>query len=104
MALVAERDAILDLNFAQGDRIDLSAIDANVNLAGDQAFTFVAGFTRVAGQATLAYAPGQNVTTLSVDVDGDGRFDFRLQINGNQTIAPPIINGGSLPTDGGWVL
>lgn len=36
-------DVIKDFNVAQGDKIDLRAIDANSNVAGDQAFGFASG-------------------------------------------------------------
>jgi VCBS repeat-containing protein len=73
------RDTILDFNPNGGpnqDIIDLSGIDANTNVAGDQAFTFIGNgaFTRVAGQ--LRYA--NNV--LSGDVNGDGVADFEIQV------------------------
>jgi VCBS repeat-containing protein len=73
------RDTILDFNANNGpnhDIIDLSGIDANTNVAGDQAFTFIGNgaFTRVAGQ--LRYA--NNI--LSGDVNGDGVADFEIQI------------------------
>jgi VCBS repeat-containing protein len=73
------RDTILDFNANNGpnhDIIDLSGIDANTNVAGDQAFTFIGNgaFTRVAGQ--LRYA--NNI--LSGDVNGDGIADFEIQI------------------------
>ncbi len=43
-------DTIWDFSHAQGDRIDLSAIDANSSVGGNQAFTFIgaANFTGTA--------------------------------------------------------
>jgi serralysin len=73
------RDRITD--FASGaDRIDLSAIDANLGVAGDQGFTQVDRFGGRAGEATISSANG--VTTLSLDQNGDGVADFVLQVNG----------------------
>ncbi len=48
----ANRDVIADFSHAQHDRIDLSAIDARGNVAGDQAFAFLGtgAFTGVSGQ------------------------------------------------------
>ncbi len=48
----ANADRITDFSRAQGDRIDLSAIDANTGAAGNQAFTFIGSgaFTHHAGQ------------------------------------------------------
>jgi len=69
------RDLIRD--FETGvDRIDLSDIDADVNLDGNQAFDFVgsAKFSSAAGE--LRYYKG----VVSGDVDGDGRADFAIEI------------------------
>ncbi len=101
-AALVEKDTIVDLSFAANDRIDLSAIDANVNLASDQAFTFVAGFTGVAGQAVLAF--NGLVSTLQLDVDGDGRADFRIEINGNLVGTTANLYTGGGDVNGGWVL
>ena len=91
-------DFILDATFADGDRVDLSAIDANSGLAGDQAFVFVDGFTREAGQAVLFYTASQDTTTLRLDVDGDGRADYQMVLTGQ--IAAEVATGPG----GGWIL
>ena len=80
----AATDRITDFSWADGDYIDLSAIDANSALAGDQAFSFVTAFSKQAGQATLTYDAATNTTTFSGDVNGDGVADFVLQITGQQ--------------------
>jgi serralysin len=77
------RDRIFDFNSAEGDIIDISAIDADANLAGDQAFTLVGGFSGQIGQAVLSFDASLNTTTLSLDANGDGVADFVLDINGN---------------------
>ncbi len=82
---VLNRETILDFNSSNGnnhDLIDLSAIDANVNVAGDQAFTFVgsSAFSGVAGQ--LRYANG----ILQADVDGDRIADLEIFV----VSAPPL--------------
>ncbi|HYE45070.1 MAG TPA: hypothetical protein VEA44_04770, partial [Caulobacter sp.] len=76
---VLEADTLSDLVAAQGDRIDLSAIDAIAGGA-DDAFTLVAAFTHTAGQMTLRLSGGN--TILSLDVDGDGAADYRMNIAG----------------------
>ena len=88
----AASDKITDFNLSQGDYIELSRIDANTTLAGDQACSFVSSFTKQAGQATLTYDAASNTSTFRADVDGDGIADFVLQINGQQN------------TSQGWVL
>lgn len=69
-------DRIMDLG--ADDFIDLSAIDANIGLAGNQDFIQAAAFTRVAGQLTMTYVASGNYTDLQADIDGDGRADFRI--------------------------
>jgi Ca2+-binding RTX toxin-like protein len=80
-------DRITDFSHAQGDRIDLSAIDANTGVAGNQAFTFigVAAFTHHAGE--LGFSQSGGVTTVSGDVDGDGVADFAVTLTGMINLA-----------------
>jgi serralysin len=72
------------LFFSPKDKIDLSAIDANVLLAGDQAFTFIGtgAFTGTTGEARY-FLSGTNVI-VEVDVQGDGNVtaDMQIQLNG----------------------
>lgn len=79
-------DRITDFSHAQGDRIDLSAIDANTAAAGDQAFGFIGtGFyTHHAGE--LHYAFSGNTTIIGGDINGDGTSDFNIILAGN--VAP----------------
>ena len=65
---------------AEGDRIDLSEIDAITGTTENDAFTFVgaAGFT-AAGQ--LRYQASGAVTLIEGDVNGDRVADFRIQVN-----------------------
>jgi Ca2+-binding RTX toxin-like protein len=80
----AGRDVIN--TFAHGDKIDLSAIDARTNVAGDQAFSFIgaAAFSGVSGQLrfdmTNISATGVKAYTVYGDVNGDSVADFSLQI------------------------
>ncbi|MBI1408174.1 MAG: RTX toxin, partial [Caulobacter sp.] len=80
---VLEVDNIFDFSTAQGDILDLSAIDADSGTGGDQAFTLVSAFTHTAGQMTLSFSGGE--TLLRLDVDGDGNADYQLKINGDVT-------------------
>jgi Ca2+-binding RTX toxin-like protein len=74
-------DTILD--FTTGDRIDLTAIDANTTLASNQAFTFIgtATFSGVAGQLRVA------ANFIAGDVNGDSAADFRIQLAGADTLS-----------------
>jgi Ca2+-binding RTX toxin-like protein len=76
-------DIITDF-VSQVDKIDLVNIDANLNVAGDQAFRYIgsAAFSRVAGQLRLADQ------ILSGDINGDGIADFRLGLTGVSTLLP----------------
>jgi Ca2+-binding RTX toxin-like protein len=76
--LAYARDVITD--FATGDRIDLSTIDANSLLAGNQAFSFVADFTGHAGEVQWDVV---NTTEFCVtaDVNGDKIADFMLELD-----------------------
>jgi len=78
----ANADRIADFSHAQGDRIDLSLIDANTGAPGDQAFSFIGAglYTGVAGQLRFAISGG--VTTIGGDVDGDSVSDFHIQLTG----------------------
>lgn len=80
-------DVILDFAAVQGDRIDLSGIDADVRVDGDQPFAFVGGarFDGHAGQLR-AVAQGSGLLLLG-DVDGDGRVDLALRLVGVSQIA-----------------
>ena len=82
-AVGANADRIADFSRAQGDRIDLSAIDANAGAAGNQAFSFIGGaaFTHHAGQLRAAVT-SSGVTTIAGDANGDGVSDFHIQIAG----------------------
>ena len=79
----ATYDTITDLQ--TNDIIDLSGIDANTGVAGDQAFVKVSSFTGVAGQVRLVYSSASGDTYVQGDVNGDGVGDFRIRLVGNHT-------------------
>lgn len=99
MGGIKQSDSILDFNFAQGDVIDLSRIDANALLDGHQSMLLVDMFHKTAGEAVLAYSAAKNVTTLSLDIDGDGKADFVLTVNGNQ-----LVGGSTTTAPKGWLF
>jgi serralysin len=78
----ATSDLIVD--FVRGqDVIDLFGIDARTNNAApNDTFTFIgaAAFTNVAGQVRYASAAG--VTTVIMDMDGNGTADMTIRLTG----------------------
>ena len=85
-------DLITDLS--NSDFIDLSAIDGNTARAGVQGFTIVDAFTDTAGQLTLSHSSSTGVTTLKLDVNGDGAADMTLRITGDHDDFTNFIFGG----------
>jgi Ca2+-binding RTX toxin-like protein len=79
---VGKADRITDFSHGQGDRIDLSAIDANTAAAGNQAFSFIGSgaFTHQAGQLRATVSGG--ATSIAGDLNGDGVSDFQIQLTG----------------------
>jgi Ca2+-binding RTX toxin-like protein len=78
-------DRITD--FTQGlDRIDLSAVDTNYLVAGDQAFIFIgtSAFSGVSGE--LRYTVQGGDTWIEGDTNGDGVADYAIVLTG--TFAP----------------
>lgn len=80
-------DTILD--FDQGvDCIDLSSIDPNSTLAGDQQFTFVgmAAFGGARGELRIdSTAPGY--TRILGDIDGNKTVDFEIRLFGTYVLS-----------------
>ncbi len=75
----AGRDGIQD--FTLGDLIDLSRIDANANVVGNQAFSFIgnSAFSNTAGELRAVNTSGP-IWTVSGDVNGDGVADFEVVV------------------------
>ncbi|MGA9581482.1 MAG: Ig-like domain-containing protein [Allosphingosinicella sp.] len=74
-----ERDGIQDFN--SGDLIDLSRIDANTLLGGDQAFNFIgsAAFSNAAGELRFEnISLGGPIWLVQGDTNGDGVSDFEV--------------------------
>ena len=86
------RDTITDFKSTQNDKIDLSGIDANSVLAGDQAFTFI------------------NNATFSADATGQLRFDSKTGILYGSTNADTnaefsiVLSGVKSLTIGDFIL
>jgi Ca2+-binding RTX toxin-like protein len=77
-------DTIADLNIAEGDRIDLSAIDANPFMVLDQAFTLGGGYGPGLGIGQLVIRPvldSDGEFTIRADITGDSLFDLDILVH-----------------------
>ncbi|MHC2017818.1 calcium-binding protein [Methylobacterium sp. CM6247] len=83
---VGGRDIIKDFDFAAGDRIDLSAIDANGAQDGNQSFDFVGtdAFSGEAGELRMKFGGGN--TLIQGDTNGDGGADFAVLLKGHHVL------------------
>jgi Ca2+-binding RTX toxin-like protein len=82
-SLVDKADVITDLRAT--DHIDVSALDADTTMAGDQAFTLVAALDGHSGELAMSYDASTDVTHLLLDVTGDGVADSMIDLAGDQT-------------------
>ncbi|MBA3447437.1 MAG: M10 family metallopeptidase C-terminal domain-containing protein [Pseudaminobacter sp.] len=74
------RDFIADFQ-EDLDLINLADIDANANLAGNQAFSFVGG-AAFSGSGQLNYAFSGNNTIVSGNIDSDAAAEFQVVLAG----------------------
>jgi Ca2+-binding RTX toxin-like protein len=88
-ATAATRDEILWFKPGQ-DKIDLSKIDANLGLKGNQAFKVVTGFTKAFGEVRLVKSG--NDTLVQIDGDKDNSIDMTILVkNAHLTKADFIL-------------
>ncbi|MBO3759443.1 calcium-binding protein [Ciceribacter sp. L1K22] len=80
------RDTIYDFSHAQGDKINLSAIDAQASTGGNQAFTFIGKSTFSGDEGQLRYKFSGSNTIVEGDVDGNGSADFAILLAGKLTL------------------
>lgn len=77
--------------FAGEDIIDLTAIDANTTVSGNQAFALIQGvqFSGTAAELLIREdtdADGRDLTLIEGDVNGDGVADFQLTLMGSHEL------------------
>ncbi|MEK0085509.1 Calx-beta domain-containing protein [Benzoatithermus flavus] len=73
-------DHIVDFSQAQGDKIDLAALDANPGVTGDQAFGFI-GTAAFTGVGQVRYATVDGHTQVEVNLDSDRTPELVFQID-----------------------
>jgi len=87
---VALPDVITDFSSSEGDMIDLSKIDAQAAVAGDQTFSFIGANAFAGGGSTgagqLRYAYTGTETRILGDVNGDGAADFMIVLSGQLSL------------------
>ena len=76
----ANRDVILDFSHGQGDKIDLSGIDAKSG-GGNQAFHFIGTHAFHDQKGELHFVKKAGFVVVEGDVNGDGRADFQIQVD-----------------------
>jgi Ca2+-binding RTX toxin-like protein len=87
----SQRDIITDFTHGQ-DKIDLSGMDANIRVAGNQAFSWrgTGNFTHAPGQLIeRIYNPAGTASDRTIiygDISGDGRADFQIELTGLKTL------------------
>ncbi|KUP90569.1 calcium-binding protein [Tritonibacter horizontis] len=96
---VGAEDVIQDMSgigVGGGDRIDLSGIDADTTVAGNQTFTFLGNVTNAdglaAGPGSLWVVDSGTQTRIFASVDNDGVIDLSIRVNdGAGTVAADYL-------------
>jgi Ca2+-binding RTX toxin-like protein len=85
------RDTITDFNHKEGDKIDLSAIDANGKLAKDQAFTFI-GSANFSNDATAQLRFDAKAHVLFGSTNADKTPEFSILLTGvNELVTADFV-------------
>jgi Ca2+-binding RTX toxin-like protein len=84
---VGNRDIIADF-FRGADKIDLSSIDANPGVAGNQAFNFIgtSGFT-APGQVAISISPDTGGLRVLLNTDADTQSEMQIELTGQTTLS-----------------
>ncbi|MEM7508221.1 MAG: calcium-binding protein [Pseudomonadota bacterium] len=77
-----QRDVIGD--WEDGDRIEISRLDADTTRGGNQVFDFIgtAQFSGAAGELRHVRQAVNDLTLVQADTDGDGQSDFQIELTG----------------------
>jgi VCBS repeat-containing protein len=82
---VATFDRIRDFNASEGDRIDLSLIDASTLVGENNAFVFATSFTGIAGQLVIV-SMGSDLYHVRGDTNGDGVADLQIEVKAKSAL------------------
>jgi Ca2+-binding RTX toxin-like protein len=75
------RDYITDLTRSEGDRIDVSAIDANSLVSGNQAFRLDKGGAFSAGEIKQVVSGGELILMFNTDGDAAAEMSIRVALH-----------------------
>lgn len=78
-SMVDNRDLVI-FSHTDGDKIDLSTMDANTTVDGQQHFTVVSKFDGNAGELVIKQHGADNFV-VEGDVNGDGHADFAIDVH-----------------------
>lgn len=85
-------DRIMDFSHAEGDLIDLSLIDANANVSGNNAFTFANSASTAAGSVWLGSVSADGYQTVFINRDG-GAYDHTIMVHIADAGLPSLTSG-----------
>ncbi|MBW4975574.1 hypothetical protein KZZ08_18230 [Roseovarius mucosus] len=89
-ASAADGDFIHD--FAPGDRIDLSRIDAVTGQLGNQSFTLMNEGDPIGAGSLVLTELSDGVTNIAGHLDDDGSADFTLKVRNSQSLSADDFN------------
>ena len=85
---VAMPDVVADFSWAQGDKFDLSLIDGNLALGGNQAFLFMGGAVFAGGgQGSIRATHLGGDTVIEIDQGNGGAAEAAIRLVGLHTLA-----------------
>lgn len=83
-------DVIKDFSRSDGDIIDLSQVDANVQSVADDAFRFIGtALFSDSRPGQLRYNVAGNITFVQGEITGDGIADFQIELSNVPNLAAP---------------
>ncbi|MGL4490718.1 MAG: calcium-binding protein, partial [Rhizobiaceae bacterium] len=76
------------IGFEAGDKIDLSGIDSNMSVAGNQAFSLITSGALTVAKLSVSYEviDGESYTIVSGNVDNTPGADFKINVRGTHNL------------------